>query len=113
MFGTCGTIKENPSGGFSFEMPGGGGIHIDNGSGFERLKKMEDEMAQTGHIPPHLWGAAGLYPQVPASNLMNSGPAVWGQNMFAAAQASKGGRPDSMGKGSPPMFQKGFAGKGN
>ena len=32
-FGSSGTIKENPAGGFSFELPGGGGIHIDNGSG--------------------------------------------------------------------------------
>ncbi|CAE7349982.1 DNAJB8 [Symbiodinium sp. CCMP2592] len=33
VFGSSGTIKENPAGGFSFELPGGGGIHIDNGNG--------------------------------------------------------------------------------
>lgn len=32
-FGTSGTIKENAAGGFSFELPGGGGIHIDSGGG--------------------------------------------------------------------------------
>ncbi|CAE7917883.1 rlmN [Symbiodinium necroappetens] len=38
VFGSSGTIKENPAGGFSFELPGGGGIHIDNGNGYQRRR---------------------------------------------------------------------------
>eukprot|EP00439_Symbiodinium_sp_Y106_P077621 s149_g16.t1 len=62
VFGSSGTIKENPAGGFSFELPGGGGIHIDNGNGYQRLKQMEEDFAKTGHVPPHLWPQS-LLPQ--------------------------------------------------
>ena len=87
VFGTSGTIKENAAGGFSFELPGGGGIHIDSGAGYQRLKQLEEEMAQTGHIPPHLW-PQGLLPQGLQGNTfsVNTGPAFVGWQQHQAAQ---------------------------
>lgn len=87
VFGTSGTIKENAAGGFSFELPGGGGIHIDSGSGYQRLKQMEEEMAQTGHIPPHLW-PQGLFPQG-NTFAVNSGPAWVGWQQHQAAEKKR------------------------
>lgn len=87
VFGTSGTIKENAAGGFSFELPGGGGIHIDSGGGYQRLKQLEEEMAKTGHIPPHLW-PQGLFPQGNTFSV-NTGPAWAGFQQHQADQEKK------------------------
>ncbi|CAJ1423908.1 unnamed protein product [Effrenium voratum] len=86
VFGTSGTIKENAAGGFSFELPGGGGIHIDSGNGFQRLKQMEDEMAKTGHIPPHMW-PQHLFPQATHGFSVNTSPAFVGMQQWEEAKA--------------------------
>eukprot|EP00931_Biecheleriopsis_adriatica_P028101 TRINITY_DN16807_c0_g1_i1.p1 TRINITY_DN16807_c0_g1~~TRINITY_DN16807_c0_g1_i1.p1 ORF type:complete len:668 (+),score=149.15 TRINITY_DN16807_c0_g1_i1:871-2874(+) len=111
VFGTSGTIKENATGGFSFELPGGGGIHIGDGAGYARLKHLETEMAKTGHIAPHLWSQMGLLPQPPASSSsVNKGPAWAGAEAHSKATLAANMRPmGSMGAGvnPAPRFQKG------
>eukprot|EP00933_Yihiella_yeosuensis_P020128 TRINITY_DN16221_c0_g1_i2.p2 TRINITY_DN16221_c0_g1~~TRINITY_DN16221_c0_g1_i2.p2 ORF type:complete len:248 (+),score=48.02 TRINITY_DN16221_c0_g1_i2:1050-1793(+) len=66
VFGQCGVVKENMGGAFSFIVPGGGGIHVGSGEAYAQRSLLEEEMAKTGHIPPHLWAAAGLLPTPPA-----------------------------------------------
>eukprot|EP00913_Durusdinium_trenchii_P004293 g3981.t1 len=64
VFGTSGTIKENAA-----------------------VKQLEEEMAKTGHIPPHLW-PQGLFPQGNTFSV-NTGPAWAGFQQHQADQEKK------------------------